>query len=241
MAVPLSWPKPSDRLLCVPSFRLVCLFQVKSNIPGSARNLTPVSHRAARTIRHRRRSVKRAFLPFLPCCPHTTLGALLQGQRKFRYWDDFGDDWWHTLTVEMLPRELLPLQGGGWEGDGGEASDLCAASSPPPFPVPPHRRRRWRALSLAGAAVATSARPASNRFNRLPGEIPGLTRVDQATYTRGRSNEFPCAGRPMMRVVMYPGEGRVFSPAFATPSDVRAVVAATSPGTPPKTSPAANS
>lgn len=30
----------------------------------------------------------------------TTLGALLQGQRKFRYWYDFGDDWWHTIAIE---------------------------------------------------------------------------------------------------------------------------------------------
>lgn len=30
----------------------------------------------------------------------TTLGELLEGQRKFRYWYDFGDDWWHTITVE---------------------------------------------------------------------------------------------------------------------------------------------
>ncbi|MBP6708728.1 MAG: plasmid pRiA4b ORF-3 family protein [Candidatus Accumulibacter sp.] len=44
----------------------------------------------------------------------TTLGALLQGQRKFRYWYDFGDDWWHTLTVEkslslapQAPRAVL--------------------------------------------------------------------------------------------------------------------------------------
>ncbi len=30
----------------------------------------------------------------------TTLGELLEGQRKFRYWYDFGDDWWHTIAVE---------------------------------------------------------------------------------------------------------------------------------------------
>ncbi len=30
----------------------------------------------------------------------TTLGELLEGQRKFRYWYDFGDDWWHTIAIE---------------------------------------------------------------------------------------------------------------------------------------------
>jgi len=30
----------------------------------------------------------------------TTLGELLIRQRKFRYWYDFGDDWWHTITIE---------------------------------------------------------------------------------------------------------------------------------------------
>ena len=29
----------------------------------------------------------------------TTLGELLIRQRKFRYWYDFGDDWWHTITI----------------------------------------------------------------------------------------------------------------------------------------------
>ena len=29
-----------------------------------------------------------------------TLGELLEGQRKFRYWYDFGDDWWHSIAVE---------------------------------------------------------------------------------------------------------------------------------------------
>jgi len=30
----------------------------------------------------------------------TTLGELLARQRKFRYWYDFGDDWWHTIAIE---------------------------------------------------------------------------------------------------------------------------------------------
>lgn len=28
------------------------------------------------------------------------LGTVLESHRKFRYWYDFGDDWWHTITVE---------------------------------------------------------------------------------------------------------------------------------------------
>ncbi len=30
----------------------------------------------------------------------TTLAAMLDGKRKFRYWYDFGDDWWHTIAIE---------------------------------------------------------------------------------------------------------------------------------------------
>lgn len=36
----------------------------------------------------------------------TRLFELLDGRRKFRYWYDFGDDWWHTITIEKrLPPE----------------------------------------------------------------------------------------------------------------------------------------
>jgi hypothetical protein len=36
----------------------------------------------------------------------TTLGELLARQRKFRYWYDFGDDWWHTIAIETrLPSD----------------------------------------------------------------------------------------------------------------------------------------
>lgn len=30
----------------------------------------------------------------------TRLADVLAGKRKFRYWYDFGDDWWHTITIE---------------------------------------------------------------------------------------------------------------------------------------------
>lgn len=30
----------------------------------------------------------------------TRLADVLTGKRKFRYWYDFGDDWWHTLSIE---------------------------------------------------------------------------------------------------------------------------------------------
>ena len=30
----------------------------------------------------------------------TRLAGVLSGKKKFRYWYDFGDDWWHTITVE---------------------------------------------------------------------------------------------------------------------------------------------
>mgnify|MGYP000848979074 FL=1 len=36
----------------------------------------------------------------------TTLGELLARQRKFRYWYDFGDDWWHSIAIEArLPAD----------------------------------------------------------------------------------------------------------------------------------------
>lgn len=30
----------------------------------------------------------------------TRLFELLEGRRKFRYWYDFGDDWWHEIAIE---------------------------------------------------------------------------------------------------------------------------------------------
>ena len=36
----------------------------------------------------------------------TRLADVLGGKKKFRYWYDFGDDWWHTITIEKhLPAE----------------------------------------------------------------------------------------------------------------------------------------
>ncbi len=36
----------------------------------------------------------------------TRLFELLDGRRKFRYWYDFGDDWWHDITIEKrLPAD----------------------------------------------------------------------------------------------------------------------------------------
>jgi hypothetical protein len=36
----------------------------------------------------------------------TKLGMWLSGQRKFRYWYDFGDDWWHSIAIEKrLPAD----------------------------------------------------------------------------------------------------------------------------------------
>lgn len=36
----------------------------------------------------------------------TRLADVLTGKKKFRYWYDFGDDWWHTITIEKrLPAE----------------------------------------------------------------------------------------------------------------------------------------
>jgi len=32
----------------------------------------------------------------------TKLAAALGAVRKFRYWYDFGDDWWHTIKIEAL-------------------------------------------------------------------------------------------------------------------------------------------
>jgi hypothetical protein len=36
----------------------------------------------------------------------TKLADVLTGRRKFRYWYDFGDDWWHTVSIEKrLPAD----------------------------------------------------------------------------------------------------------------------------------------
>ena len=36
----------------------------------------------------------------------TKLSDLLKNNRKFRYWYDFGDDWWHTVSIEKrLPAD----------------------------------------------------------------------------------------------------------------------------------------
>jgi hypothetical protein len=31
------------------------------------------------------------------------LGDVLDGRRKFRYWYDFGDDWWHEISIRKCP------------------------------------------------------------------------------------------------------------------------------------------
>ncbi len=36
----------------------------------------------------------------------TRLADVLAGKRKFSYWYDFGDDWWHTISIEKrLPSD----------------------------------------------------------------------------------------------------------------------------------------
>lgn len=39
-----------------------------------------------------------------------TLAAWLSGQKKFRYWYDFGDDWWHSIAIEkrLPPHPAAP-------------------------------------------------------------------------------------------------------------------------------------
>ena len=39
----------------------------------------------------------------------TRLGDVLDGRRKFRYWYDFGDDWWHEIAI----RKGAADEGGG--------------------------------------------------------------------------------------------------------------------------------
>jgi hypothetical protein len=53
----------------------------------------------------------------------TTLAAALAGVHEFRYWYDFGDDWWHTIKVEAV----LPL-----DGDAPAAELLDGAGACPP-------------------------------------------------------------------------------------------------------------
>ncbi len=40
----------------------------------------------------------------------TRLVDVLAGKRKFRYWYDFGDDWWHTISIEkrLPPDPAVP-------------------------------------------------------------------------------------------------------------------------------------
>lgn len=40
----------------------------------------------------------------------TRLADVLAGKRKFRYWYDFGDDWWHTVIIEkrLPPDPTVP-------------------------------------------------------------------------------------------------------------------------------------
>ncbi len=73
------------------------------------------------------------------------LGETLANRKKFRYWYDFGDDWWHEITVEKrldanaddLPARLLGGEnacppedcGGPWG-----YAELCAALSDPAHP-----------------------------------------------------------------------------------------------------------
>lgn len=73
------------------------------------------------------------------------LGDMLANHKKFRYWYDFGDDWWHEVTIEKRldanaddpPVRLLGGEnacppedcGGPWG-----YAELCAALSDPTHP-----------------------------------------------------------------------------------------------------------
>jgi pRiA4b ORF-3-like protein len=54
----------------------------------------------------------------------TRLGDVLDGRRKFRYWYDFGDDWWHEIAI----RNGAADEGGGprlLAGDGACPPEDC--------------------------------------------------------------------------------------------------------------------
>ncbi len=73
------------------------------------------------------------------------LGEMLPNQKKFRYWYDFGDDWWHEIVIEKRlpanedepPAKLLDGKnacppedcGGPWG-----YTELCATLSDPDHP-----------------------------------------------------------------------------------------------------------
>ncbi len=82
--------------------------------------------------------------PALPESKHH-LGEMLANLKKFRYWYDFGDDWWHEITIEKRldvaagdpPVRLLDGEnacppedcGGPWG-----YAEWCAALSDPAHP-----------------------------------------------------------------------------------------------------------
>jgi hypothetical protein len=51
----------------------------------------------------------------------TRLGDVLEGRRKFRYWYDFGDDWWHEIAIRK-----------GAAGDGARPRLLAGEGACPP-------------------------------------------------------------------------------------------------------------
>lgn len=73
------------------------------------------------------------------------LGEMLANHKKFRYWYDFGDDWWHEITIEKRldadpddpPARLIDGEnacppedcGGPWG-----YAELCAVLSDPSHP-----------------------------------------------------------------------------------------------------------
>ena len=90
----------------------------------------------------------------------TTLGALLQGQRKFRYWYDFGDDWWHTLTVEKsLSRAPVRRR-------------IAAASMAMPRCWISCHTPTTRVTRRPGSGWAKISTPASSTSPRMPGASP---------------------------------------------------------------------
>ena len=88
----------------------------------------------------------RAASDALAPAPPVTLGELLIRQRKFRYWYDFGDDWWHTITIETRLPPDPALERPTYTVEQGEISRVLELASAPAYQASMVVRSRPKAV-----------------------------------------------------------------------------------------------